>query len=286
MDYRSRYSTKEYAKKRLLRVGVPFLFWNIFYVGYKLVTSPQIPFNSAKEFISQFLNSDFQPRFWFFIPLFMVYLAIPLISLVLQAENHRKYLWYAVGLTFALRWVLMPVLGLLGIEYNYHILMPVCGGYMMYVLFGYLISTEEWCRAKRITLYIMALCAGVFAVWYTVKSSLAAGALQSYLFSYDYFPSGLTGAAIFVFVKHLFSKSNRLSAPSQNSKTARIIRTTSSACMGVWLTHSLGILVVQVLTGISKSSYLYRFACPPIIFLGCVAVVLILKKIPLLKHIV
>ncbi len=286
MEYRSRYSTKEYAKKRLLRVGVPFLFWNIFYVIFKLVTSSQMPFNSVKGFISQFLNSDFQPRFWFFIPLFMVYLAIPVISLVLKAENHRKYLWYTVGTAFVLRWLMPPVLGMLGIRYNSHILMPVSSGYMMYVLFGYLVSTEEWCRLKRVALYLSALGAGVFTVCYTIKTSLAAGALQSYLFSYDYFPSALTGAAIFVFFKHLFSSSKRLAEPSQNSKTVRIIRKTSSACMGVWLTHSLGILLVQALTGLSKSSYLYRFACPPVVFLLCVVAVLILKKIPLLKHIV
>ena len=286
MNYRSRYSTREYAKKRLLRVGIPFLFWNAFYVAFKLITSRQMPFNSVGEFITQLLNSDFQPRFWFFIPLFMVYLAIPVISLVLKAENHRKYLWYAVVVTFVLRWLLPPVLGLLGIRYNSQILMPVSAGYMMYVLFGYLVSTERWCRLKRIALYIAALGAGVFTVWYTVNSSLAAGGLQSYLLSYDYFPSALTGAAIFVFFKHLFSSSKRLAEPPQNSKAVRIVRKVSGACMGVWLTHSLGILLVQALTGLAKSSYLYRFACPPVVFLGCVAAVLILKKIPLLKHIV
>ncbi len=285
LDYRKRYSTKEYAKKRILRVGIPYLFWNVFYVGYEIATSSESPFNSIKEFISMFLNSEFQGRYWFFMPLFMVYLAIPVISLVLQVENHRKYLWYAVGVTFVLRWVMMPACGLIGIEYNSYMMMPVCAGYMMYVLFGYLVSTQEWSLASRIILYIGALCAGAFAVCYTINSSLEAGALQSYMLSYDFFPSGLTGAAIFVFVKHLFSKSEKLSSPSQNSKTVKVIRSVSSACMGVWLTHSLGILAVQFVTNLEKSSYIYRFACPPLVFIGCVAVVLLIKKIPLLRHI-
>lgn len=286
MDYRSRYSTKEYAKKRLLRVGIPYLFWNVFYVVFAIVRSPELPFNSAKEFISQFINSEFQSRYWFFWPLFAVYLAIPVISLVLQAKNHRKYLWYTVYITFAFRWVLLPLLSIIGIQYNSYMVIPVCGGYMIYVLFGYLISTEEWSRTKRIILYISALCSGIFAAWYTITKSDAAGKTQLYMLSYDFFPSGLTGAAIFVFVKHLFVHSPRLSAPAEGGKLTGFIRTVSSACMGVWLTHSLGILFMAYVTNLRTDGYLWRFACPPVVFIMCVAGVLILKKIPLLKHIV
>lgn len=286
LDYRKRYSTKEYAKKRLLRVGVPFLFWNIFYVVYDVVLSSEMPFHSVKEFINQFINSEFQPRYWFFWPLFAIYLVIPVVSLLLEAKDHRKYLWYLVGITFALRWVLLPLLAIAGIQYNSYMIIPACGGYLMYVLFGYLISTQEWSREKRVALYIAAVCSGIFAVWYTITTSALAGKTQQYMLSYDFFPSGLTGAAIFVFVKHLFSNSKRLSAPSPTSKLTKIVRKVSSACMGVWLTHSLGILVVQYVTKLESSSYILRFACPPLIFLMCVAGVLVVKKIPLLKHIV
>ncbi len=286
LDYRNRYSTKEYAKKRLLRVGVPFLFWNIFYVIYEIITSPELPFDSARSFISQFINSNFQPRYWFFWPLFVIYLVIPVVSLVLQVENHRKYLWYLVGITFALKWVLQPVLTLLGIQYNSYVLIPACGGYLMYVLFGYLVSTEVLSRTKRIILYASALLSSAFAVCYTINSSTSTGVLQQYMLSYDYFPSGLMGAAIFVFVNQLFTSSKKLSEPKRDSKLVKLTRKVSGACMGVWLTHSLGILVMTYLTGLTIDNYIFRFLFPPIIFAMCVIGVLIVKKIPLLKHIV
>lgn len=286
MNYRERYSTKEYAKKRLLRVGIPYLFWNILYVVYGAVMPSGEKFGSVKELISKFINSEFQGRYWFFWPLFMVYLVIPVISLILQAENHRKYLWYLVYITFAFHWVGVPLLSIIGIDYNSYMIIPVCSGYMMYVLFGYLVSTEEWSRVKRIVLYLSALASGVFAVLYTFYQSEQAGKTWQYLFSYDFFPSGLTGASIFVFFKHFFSKSSKLTGDTKNSKLTPLIRKVSGACMGVWLTHSFGILFVETIFNQGINSYIFRFVYPPVVFVICVVGVMIIKKIPILKHIV
>ena len=286
MDYRSRYSTREYVKKRLLRVGIPFLFWNAFYVLYGILVTPETSFSSVKEFISMFLNSEFQGRYWFFYPLFAVYMAIPVLSLVLQAKDHRKYLWYTVYATFVLKWVLVPVCSMFGVQYNSYLTMPISGGYMMYAILGYLISTETWSRKKRIVLYALAAVSGVFAVYYTVTVSGAAGETKRYLFSYDYFPSALTGAAIFVFVKHLFDKPVKSSALQPGGTIAKGIRAMSENCMGVWLTHSLGILVLGFLTDMDQSSYIWRFVCPFVVFASCIVGTAIVKKIPLLKRIV
>ena len=286
MEYRKRYSTREYAVKRLQRIGIPFLFWNIFYVLFQRVRTPENSFHSVKEFVSMFLNSEFQERYWFFFPLFAVYAAIPVISLVLEAENHRKYLWFAVFATFVLNWFVAPLCGLLGIAYNSYLTMPVLGGYMMYVLFGYLVSTEQWCSRKRICLYLLAVVSGIFAVTYTIQASGEAGETVQYMLSYRYFPAALTGAAIFVFVKHLFDKPAVAEFFGKRNRLTKLIRTVSGCCMGVWLTHSLGIMVFMKIFGLSDESYVLRLALPPVIFAACVFGVWIVKKIPLLKHIV
>ena len=56
MEYRKRYSTKEFAKKRLLRVGIPFVFWNVFYILFNTFMGRKFVADSPKEFISMFLN--------------------------------------------------------------------------------------------------------------------------------------------------------------------------------------------------------------------------------------
>lgn len=286
MEYRKRYSTKEYAMKRLQRVGIPFLFWNIFYLIYQRVQTPSDSFHSVKELISMFLNAEFQNRYWFFFPLFAIYAAIPVISLILQAENHRKYLWFAVGTTFVLNWVLKPICEIFGIAYNSYLTMPVLGGFLIYVLFGYLVSTEQWSARKRMFLYLLAVVSGIFAVAYTIFASTKVGATVQYLFSYQYFPSGLTGAAIFVFVKHLFDKPSVAEVFHGRKKLASLIRTVSGCCMGVWLTHSLAITVAGKILGLSEGNYLFRFVLPLFVFAACVAGVWLVRKIPVLKHIV
>lgn len=286
MEYRSRYSTKEYIKNRLRRIGIPFIFWNVFYLIYQRVLSPDASFHSAKEFVSMFLQSEFQKRYWFFFPLFSIYAAIPVVSLILQVKGHRKLLWYTVYVGFGLHWVLQPLCALLGITYNSYLSMPICGGFMVYVLFGYLISTEQWRRWKRIVLYLLAAVGGILAVGYTIFASAAAEETVRSMFSYRFFPSALTGAAIFVFVKHLLDKPALIGAIGRHSKLVKLIRTVSSCCMGVWLTHSLAIAFATVLLDLSTSSYVFRFVLPPFLFASCVIGVWIVKKIPVLKHIV
>ena len=286
MNYRSYCTTKEYALKRLARVGIPFLFWNIFYVFYQMIHPSGKTADSVKSFISMFLNSKFQERYWFFIPLFAVYAAIPVLSLLLEVKNHRKYLWYTVVASFSLSWVIQPLCTVAGIRYNASMSMPVCGGYMMYAILGYLLSTEKWSKWKRITLYILALCSGIFAVSYTIVQSAAIGKTQQYFFSYDFFPSALTGAAIFVFVKHLFDEPLKDCALQRGGKSGKFIRNVSACCMGVWLTHSLAIDVVSFLTDFPQSSYICRFVCPLFVFTACAAGTYLVKKIPVLKRIV
>lgn len=281
MEYRKRYSTEDFLKKRLVRVGIPFVFWNVFYLLYGFVGGSVSTDISIREAISMFLNSKFQERYWFFWPLFAIYAAIPVLSLVLEAKNHRKYLWYTVFLAFALRWVMSPIFKLMDIDFNSYIMMPVAGGFLLYAIFGYLINTEEWNKYKRYTLYIMALLSGLFAIFYTINTSQVIGKTNQFMVSYQYFPAGLTGAAIFVFVKH-----SKLTLLVENQKLVQVIRSLSECCMGIWLTHSLVIMVLLKITGINEHGYLWRFVGPIVVFIICVIGVKIAKKIPLIKRIV
>ena len=92
----------------------------------------------------------------------------------------------------------------------------------------------------------------------------------------------MTGAAIFVFVKHLFDKPVKIGT----GRPAKAIRIVSGCCMGVWLSHSMAITLVSYFTHLPSSNYIYRFLLPPVVFAACVAGTYVVKKIPILKHIV
>ncbi len=278
LNYRERYGTREYVKKRLLRVGIPFLFWNLFAALFRRLAVGAWSFSSIRAFIEQFLNSEFQPRYWFFFPLFAVYAAIPVVSLLCR---QRKYLWYTVLVSFALTWVLRPLGSMLSIHWNSYLMMPVSGGFLGYVLFGYLVSTEVWSRKKRMVLYALAAAGSLFAFFWTWQSSAAAGETAKLMVDYSSFPAALLGAAVFVLVRHLdFS---RLAC---RPRLAKALLLTADASMGIWLTHTFCLVFLDKLTAIPDSGYVWRFAVPIVTFLLCLVGVRIVKHIPVLKRLV
>lgn len=276
LTYRDKYSTKEYLKKRIIRTGIPFLFWNLFYIALDFVYGG-FEFDGIHEFISAFINSEFQNRYWFFFPLFSLYAAIPLVSLFLKLPNHRKYLWYLVTVTFTISWFIKPIFTILDINFNKYLEFPLGGGFIMYAVFGYLVSTGEWQKKYRLLLYLATLISEIFVIIFTVLISAKNGETNTYILNYLYFPSALMAASIFVFFRHLNTE-------KIGEKATKFLSFLTECNMGVWLTHSFGIILVQKVTDLPNESYFFRFIAPIIIYAMCVVGTYIVKKIPLVKY--
>lgn len=93
IGYRERYSTIEFFKKRFVKVLIPFLFWSIF-------TAFSLHFDMTGWTLSTWINNivftKFEPVYWFFMPLFCVYLFVPLFSLM-KDEKGLHTMWYLFG---------------------------------------------------------------------------------------------------------------------------------------------------------------------------------------------
>ncbi len=89
MDYRKRCSTREYCSRRIRKTVIPFLFWSLFAACWSLktgmITAEDI---TPASLVSWTLNSNRNPTYWFFLPLFAIYLSIPVLSLI--PEKHRR----------------------------------------------------------------------------------------------------------------------------------------------------------------------------------------------------
>lgn len=72
----------------------------------------------------------------------------------------------------------------------------------------------------------------------------------------------------------------------KTAKSQRIVSQIAGAGFGVYLMHMIVYRILEHLTGLGAHSYLWRFGMPFVIYFICVAAVLIVKKIPVLKHIV
>lgn len=83
IDYRERYSTKDFAKKRFCKTFIPYIAWSLIALAIRILskraTISELSFSSI---LINIFNNKSVSIYWFFIPLFAVYLCIPVISLI------------------------------------------------------------------------------------------------------------------------------------------------------------------------------------------------------------
>ena len=77
IPYRNRYSTTQFIRKRAVKVVFPYVFWGCFFVCVHILISGFSNVN-INEIILGFINGKIRyTNYWFFIPLFLVYIYIP-----------------------------------------------------------------------------------------------------------------------------------------------------------------------------------------------------------------
>ena len=275
LEYRNKYDTKTFLSRRFSKTLIPFIAWNIILylvISVGINRSPVGP----RTFVNMVLSNQIEDVYWFFFPLFSIYLSIPILS---KLVGDMKTIRYAIATVFVCNSVLPFILPLIGIQWNANVTVTACSGMLIYVLLGYYLSKTELTKKQRMLVYVAGILASAFRYLYTMLSSDNLGYVDRFLFNYSAFPAVLEGAAIFVLFKEL-----NLDKLESKSKA---IRTISACSFGVYLIHKpiLDYFVMGSL-GIANTSLVLRTIGVPIIWLGCVLIVLALKKIPVVKRIV
>jgi len=158
MRYRERYTTKEFLRRRFLKTGIPLVVWTaVFYVYYR--AEGTITWTGWRALLNSLINFTIVPVYWFFSPLFLVYLSLPVLS---RLSDDRRVLWYMTGLGFASCSVLPFVCSALQLTYWGNFAFPMLGGYLIFAVLGYLLYTTELSLWQRIVLYAVLLAAAVF----------------------------------------------------------------------------------------------------------------------------
>lgn len=124
MGYRDKYSTAEFFKKRFVHMVIPFVAWSLINAALKGFNLVEIGWQGA---INHLFLSKFENVYWFFIPLFAVYLAMPVLSLL---RENRRILWYMVGGAFLLQSTLPALFRYAGLSWNGSLSMLTMGGYL------------------------------------------------------------------------------------------------------------------------------------------------------------
>ena len=208
----------------------------------------------------------------------MVYLSMPVLSLL---KEYRHILLYMAGMAFLAYSVYPVCCTFLKIPVNGQIQFPAAAGYLLYVILGYLIATTEFSRKTRVFLALLGVAAAGLRFGSTVLWSSESAGLNKTFWGYMNFPAVFLAVGVFVTVKYgPWEKLERLPG------IQKAVRTLAGTGFGVYLMHMIVFRVLQSVTELEMTSGWWRFVMPFVIYAVCVIIVLILKKIPVLKHIV
>lgn len=286
MNYRKRYDTGAFFKKRIFKTFVPFIIWSIIGICWSIFYTKGMKIsdiNTPSKFISAVINCKGMGIYWFFPALFSVYLTIPLFSLVDEDKRiGKKGIFTYLILVYIVLNVLLPfVCRLTGIQWNSALNAVSCGGYVVWFLIGYLLANTDINKKFRILIYILGLL-GFFMYFYlTVQNSFKTGRFDKTYAGYMNIPAIFMGTAVFVFFK--YGKWNFI---DKHEKTVRFVRNLSSASFGVYLIHYyLKDFSIRHF-GIDPRSTLYRIVGTFIIYGLSVIIVRVIQKSPVIRKMV
>lgn len=294
IDYRKRYTTKTYFKKRFFKTVIPFLAWSVFALLWKyrktlwaMVTGApnnglDWTFNSIVDGI---LNTKFQSIYWFFVPLFCIYLVIPFFAAIEEKKRIKIYT-YAIIASTVLNYAIPFLLGLLGKYaefkmYSTYTFFPA-HQYLIYVLLGYVLHKKELRLKYRVMIYISSVIGLLAHLLGTYYASRAEGAVIGTFKGYYALPCLMYSAGVYLFLKNV---SNRI----KSEKVNRFFSWFQSYTFPIYLIHRYFLDVFEEnihFINLPRASLLYVVGATVLALLLSVLTTMLLRKIPLLRRIV
>lgn len=227
LSYRTKYSTKQFYRKRFVRTVIPYLFWSITFYGLYMIEHGACPW---KEVING-LTTGLVPYtyYWFFIPLFLIYLFIPFLALMVNQLNKKNLLILCILLVI-LQSIIPTIYLLMGMDIQFQL--PI-GGFFTFTLLGYLLSISDYESNNKCMLWIISLSLTSLIIRYIIIYEAAAKPYG--LFSYFGLYSFLPPIAIFMVIKRKV----------QHRTVHRIWSFLAKRSFGVYLLHFFIICVLR-----------------------------------------
>lgn len=273
IDYKKRYSTHAFFRKRLERTVIPFLIWSCISVAVAYGNNPGIDLGIGSV-IEGIMNQEYTSVYWFFMPLFAIYLSIPILADIEHKTRTFRYMAIVGCMTISL----FSMFRHQGVQvFPAALDLPTCGGFLLYPILGYLLHHEELQRGARYLLYAAGIT-GFFmhfiSCWYfTPDDGPICGAFKNYL----YLTTVAQACAVFVWVKY------HAELLEQRNWCKKIIRFIQPATLSIYLSH---IYLHYTLTGTiaDAASLLYRTVGAVLLFATLAIAIRLLQRVPVLRR--
>ncbi len=226
---------RTFYSKRMTRLLIPFLVWSLIYLAWYCGGHPN---TCSPDLIQRllFVQGTYY-HLWFLYSLVSIYLALPLLRLMIQPEPNRKILWYLIGLWL----VFQPGATLLRAiwKFQINISAPLATGFVCYFFLGYLLGELELTRRRiRLAALVLVISVGV-TVLGTYLLTARDGEYNGFFYDFASYNVFLASAAIFLLLRQI-SGAGFLSSDRMHS-ASRIL---AEATFGIYLVH---VLVIEIL---------------------------------------
>jgi surface polysaccharide O-acyltransferase-like enzyme len=273
MGFHKKYGLGTYLKKRALRAVIPWFLWSIILLIWKVNTNQiTIEGDWFLGSLRLIFTNKVESSYWFFTTLFYCYLLIPILTYLTE---HRTVLWYMIIWVF-LVCSLQPVV-VLWFPINQSTFGGPRDGQVIYILLGYLLNDMRLTKKQRLGIYVLGIFSLLFHFLLRYTMSCQLGEAYTAIKGYRYAHSVLYSCAVFVFLKHINWEKW---VPGIMQKWLPRL---ASYSFGVYLIHKIVMYYLRDFTRLRISSYLWKTIYVPITYLICIAMIALLKQIPVVK---
>lgn len=264
IGYSQRYSHRLYMKKRVQRALIPFISWSIIALVFSLFFVKSVAFGHSLAYYINLVLTNSVPNFtiyWFFPPLFAVYLCIPVLSAVPDQSRINAFCWliaYSVVIDVA-----RVICSQFGVYFSSALDNPMLGGWLIYPLLGYVLSRIDIKRMWRIVIYLLGAASLLFSYISTIFFSLLNGKITSPWSGGSDLPRVLCACAVFVAFRYGCEK---LSVKVILKGAEGRIKKISSLAFGIYLTHKFIIVLLQNAFNINMEKWWIPLLGSPVVF--------------------
>lgn len=279
MDYKDKYSTKEFFMKRINKAVIPYAGWSVIALVYIFIISRGNFDFSFNWFFNNLINGQMMSVYWFFPNLFIVYLSMPLFSSIDKSikESTLKYL-LTIGIICN---VLVPFLiSIFKVEIGWPYEISTVSSFIMWSVMGYVIYYYPPKGVWRLMIYVASVLGFFMQAYGTYYLSMRDGELNMFFKGYNNLPMIMYAPGVFLF---LYSVGTKL---MKNDLIKKFIRFLGKYTFEIYLMHFFFVEFFINIVHVDGFSLMWRLGAVIPIILCVIVITIIMRKIPVVKKLV
>ena len=276
-------SIQDFFRKRFMKVGIPTLFWSVFYLFQTVeayTNGTMTPLGITLSMLKAIYLGDVEIHLWFLYILIGIYLTVPILR-VFVSKASKNDLGYFVLLWFVATSLFEVVQRVSGFQTA--LVIPVVTGYVGYFVAGHWLADVKLSQRGRFLSALGIVLSITVTFFGTNWLSADAWPIDSYFYSYFSPPTVLASISGFLLMKDF----------GQNfGKAGSVIGVISASSFGIYLIHIFvtgllrkGFFDFRLFSWMGPSVYMIPLTALVVFFLSFM-IVFILRKIPILKQLV